>query len=139
MSNFDLPTEYDLQSIKIDGNDVSGLLVSLSVFENIYSPIITGHLSLLETDTAAFIEKYKIEGKPLLGIDIQVLNEALTELKPEHLELLILRYFDGLSTIQIGEKVGYGAPRVRSTLFRARKKIKRSILKNPINSPLWLD
>lgn len=71
MSNFDLPTEYDLQSVKIDGNDVSGLLVSLSVFENIYSPIITGHLTLLETDTAAFIEKYKIEGNEDIEFNVK--------------------------------------------------------------------
>ena len=71
MSNFDLPTEYDLQSVKIDGNDFSGLLVSLSVFENIYSPIITGHLTLLETDTAAFIEKYKIEGNEDIEFNVK--------------------------------------------------------------------
>ena len=60
--SYDLPTEYEFQSLTIDGNDVRGLFASLSVFENIYTPLITGSIVLLETDTAKFIEKYKIEG-----------------------------------------------------------------------------
>jgi hypothetical protein len=62
MSNFDTPTEFGLSQLTIDGNDVRGLFVSLSVFENIYTPLVTGHVSLIETDEAKFIEKYKIEG-----------------------------------------------------------------------------
>ena len=60
--SFDLPTEFEIQSLDIEGNDVSGLFVSLSVFENLYTPLITGHVTLLETDSAKFIEKYKIQG-----------------------------------------------------------------------------
>ena len=62
MSDFQTPTEFRTKSLTIDGNDVRGLMVSLSVFENIYTPLITGHVTLMETDSAKFIEKYKIEG-----------------------------------------------------------------------------
>jgi hypothetical protein len=62
MSEFQLPNEFKTQTITIDGNDVSGLFVSLSVFENIYTPLVTGHITLVETDSAKFIEDYKIEG-----------------------------------------------------------------------------
>ena len=62
MSQFDLPTEFEMESCEIEGNDVRGLMASISVFESIYSPLITGHFTLMETDSAKFIEKYKIEG-----------------------------------------------------------------------------
>ena len=62
MSSFETPTEFALSQLTIDGNDVKGLFVSLSVFENIYTPLVTGHVSLIESDEAKFIEKYKIEG-----------------------------------------------------------------------------
>ena len=62
MSQFDLPNEFECKQLTIDGNDVIGLFASLSVFENIYTPLVTGHVTLLETDTTKFIEQYKIEG-----------------------------------------------------------------------------
>ena len=62
MSQFDLPTEYILQKLTIDGKDVRGLFDSLSVYENIFTPLITGSVTICETDFAAFIEKEKIEG-----------------------------------------------------------------------------
>lgn len=62
MSDFQTPTEFMTEKLTIDGNDVRGLFVSLSVFENIYTPLVTGHVTLIETDAAKFIEKYKIEG-----------------------------------------------------------------------------
>ena len=62
MSDFQTPTEFKTETLTIDGNDVRGLLVSLSVFENIYTPIVTGHVTLMETDSAKFIEDYQIEG-----------------------------------------------------------------------------
>lgn len=62
MSQFDLPSDFILESLKIDGNDAKGLFHSISVYENIFSPIITGSVTIGETDFASFIEKYKIEG-----------------------------------------------------------------------------
>ena len=60
--SYDTPTEFECTQLTIEGNDVRGLFLSLSVFENIYTPLVTGHVSLMETDSAKFIEKYKIEG-----------------------------------------------------------------------------
>ena len=62
MSKFQLPNEFETKTLTIEGNDVSGLLVSLSVFENIYTPLVTGSVTLVESDSAKFIEDYKIEG-----------------------------------------------------------------------------
>ena len=62
MSDFQMPTEFVCETLTIEGNDVRGLFQSLSVFENIFTPLITGHVTLMETDSAKFIEKYKIEG-----------------------------------------------------------------------------
>ena len=57
MSDFQLPTEFEIQSLDIDGNDVRGLFVSISVFENIYTPLITGSVVLMETDIREEREK----------------------------------------------------------------------------------
>ena len=74
--SFDLPTEFELQELDIDGNDVLGLFASISVFENIYSPLITGHVTLLETDTARFIEKYKIEGNEKFKFNVKTAKDS---------------------------------------------------------------
>ena len=62
MSQFELPTDFILEKLDIDGKDVKGLFASISVYENIFSPIITGSVVICETDFAGFIEKNQIEG-----------------------------------------------------------------------------
>ena len=61
MSQFDLPSDFILENMTIDGKDVKGLFHSCSVFENIFTPIITGQVTICETDFASFIEKNQIE------------------------------------------------------------------------------
>ena len=56
------PEEVYIESITIDGKNAMGLFVSVNIFENIFTPIITGQIQLMETDGSAFIEKNKIEG-----------------------------------------------------------------------------
>ena len=58
---FSLPTEYKIDRIDIDGKDVRSLLVKFAIFENIYIPVMTGSISLLDTDGAGFIEENGIE------------------------------------------------------------------------------
>ena len=60
-NNFTDPTQFQIDSISIDGNDVIGLFFSISIFENIYSPIITGSITIMDSDGARFIEDYNIE------------------------------------------------------------------------------
>ena len=60
-SNFSNPAQYETTEIKIDGEDVRGLFMSVSIFENIYSPLITGEIIIQDTDGAGFIEEYNLE------------------------------------------------------------------------------
>jgi hypothetical protein len=60
--NFSLSTQFEIGSITIDGNDVIGLFNSISIYENINSPLVTGTIVLLETDKNQFVTKYDIEG-----------------------------------------------------------------------------
>lgn len=79
MSSFSLPTQYKIQSIKIDDIDVIGLTLSIDIFENIYSPIITGSIMMLDVASTNFIEKNKIEGSE--SFEFRVMNareETLT-------------------------------------------------------------
>ena len=73
-SNFSLPTQYETNEIKIDGQDVRGLFVSLSIFENIYSPLITGEIVINDTDGAGFIEEYGLEFIEPISIKIKNAN-----------------------------------------------------------------
>lgn len=75
MSSFDLPDEFVIESLDIEGNDVRGLFASLSVFENIYTPLITGSVTFLETDKADFIAKYKIEGNEEFKFEIKTAKD----------------------------------------------------------------
>ena len=52
--NFSLSTQFDINTIKIDGRDVIGLFKMISVYENLSSPLITGSIVLLETDKVQF-------------------------------------------------------------------------------------
>ena len=61
MSDFTEPTQFTIGEITIDGKDVIGLFFSISIYENIYSPIITGNITLIDTDGAGFIETQGLE------------------------------------------------------------------------------
>ena len=78
MSKFETPTEFECKKLTIDGNDVRGLFQTLAVFENIYTPLVTGSVTLLETDKARFIEKYKIEGVEKLECEFETGKDSYT-------------------------------------------------------------
>ena len=60
-SNFKNPTQFEITEIKIDEQDVIGLFFSISIFENLYSPVITGNIVIADSDGAGFIEEQRIE------------------------------------------------------------------------------
>ena len=60
-SNFGNPTQYEMTEIKIDDQDIIGLMQSLSIFEDIYTPCITGNIVIQDTDGAGFIEEQDLE------------------------------------------------------------------------------
>lgn len=60
-SNFGDPTQFELSEITIDGEDVRGLMFALSIYENIYTPVITGSIVIVDSDGAGFIEEQRIE------------------------------------------------------------------------------
>ena len=60
-NGFSLPSELQITKITIDGQDVIGLFQSLSLYEDIYSPVITGNIVLTDSDGAKFIEENRIE------------------------------------------------------------------------------
>ena len=51
-----------LDDVTIDGKKIRGKLQSISIFENIYTPIITGQVTMVDADGNNFIEKEEIEG-----------------------------------------------------------------------------
>jgi hypothetical protein len=60
-TTFSNPTQFETTEIKIDDQDIRGIFSSLSVFEDIYRPCITGNIVIMDSDGAAFIEEQKIE------------------------------------------------------------------------------
>ncbi len=76
---FSLPTDFKLDKVDIDGEDVRSLLVKFTIFENIYIPAITGSIDLLDTDGAGFIEEFDIEFIEDLEVSFtNSLGDALT-------------------------------------------------------------
>ena len=60
-SKFSDPTQFENNEITIDGQDVRGLMLSLSIYEDIYRPAVTGNIVIVDSDGAGFIEEYNIE------------------------------------------------------------------------------
>ena len=60
-NKFSYPAQFNLTKLEIDGNDVRGIFNSLSVYEDIYNPVMTGSITIADSDGAGFIEKYGIE------------------------------------------------------------------------------
>ncbi|WNL51129.1 baseplate central spike [Synechococcus phage S-CREM2] len=63
MSNdFSLSTQFKLSTVTIDGIEVAGLFKQISLYENIFRPVITGSIVMSDSDGASFIQKNQIEG-----------------------------------------------------------------------------
>ena len=60
-SNFGDPTQFEMTEIKIDEIDARGVFFAISIYENIYSSVITGSIVIMDSDGAAFIEDNDIE------------------------------------------------------------------------------
>ena len=60
-TTFSNPTQYETTEVMIDDQDVRGLFLSISIYENIYSPLITGEIVISDTDGAGFIEENNLE------------------------------------------------------------------------------
>ena len=61
-NDFSLSTQYKIHKLEIDGRDVVGLLKSVSIYENVFRPVIAGSIVMMDSDGASFIQQYKIEG-----------------------------------------------------------------------------
>jgi hypothetical protein len=78
MAQFSSPTQYEIVRLEIDDIDVIGLFLSLSVYENIYLPIITGTITIIDSESTNFIEKYSIEGLETISFEFKnALGERL--------------------------------------------------------------
>ena len=61
-NDFSLSTQFKIHKLEIDGHDVVGLLKSVSIYENVFRPVIAGSIVMMDSDGASFIQQYKIEG-----------------------------------------------------------------------------
>ena len=80
-NNFTDPTQFQIDTISIDGNDVIGLFSAISIFENIYSPVITGSIVIMDSDGARFIEEYDIEFIEEIEFSFKNANDETLEFK----------------------------------------------------------
>ena len=64
-SNFGSPTQYETTKIEIDGEDIVGIFFSISIFEDVYRPCVTGNIvlqdSVTSNDGESYIEKQNLE------------------------------------------------------------------------------
>ena len=64
-SNFGNPTQYEMTKMEVDGEDVTGIFFSISIFEDIYRPCVTGNIVFQDTVTSnegeSYIEKQGLE------------------------------------------------------------------------------
>lgn len=56
MADFQLPSQYSIEKILIDGEDITGLYQRIELFENIFSTGIVGTIDIFDSDAVGFIE-----------------------------------------------------------------------------------
>ena len=56
MADFQLPSQYSIEKILIDGTDITGLYQRIELFENIFSTGIVGTIDIFDSDAVGFIE-----------------------------------------------------------------------------------
>ena len=61
MSNADQPTQFEIKSVTVEGEDIKALLVSLDYYESIYIPATGGTMTIMDSSHAGFIEQNNIE------------------------------------------------------------------------------
>ena len=80
-TTFSNPTQYQAKKVAINGEDILGLFYSLEIYENIYSPIITGTIGIIDSDGAGFIEKEEIEFIEEIELEFSNANEEVLSFK----------------------------------------------------------
>jgi RNA polymerase sigma-70 factor (ECF subfamily) len=78
----------------------------------------------LEEAAAQLVETRTPLAELLRGEEVRVARERLDSLPPEVRELLMLRYGDGLSTVEIGQLLGISTAAVRQRLSRAVRSLR---------------
>ena len=78
-SNFTDPTQFENNELTIDGQDVRGLLLSLSIYEDIYKPVVTGNIVIVDSDGAGFIEENNIEFIETIKFSFTNANQEVLE------------------------------------------------------------
>ena len=76
---YSLATDCSKYKITVDGEDVSGLLQSLEIFENLYLSVIFGSVVLQDSDSVNFIANHNIQG-------VEDIEFSFTSAKDETLE-----------------------------------------------------
>ena len=61
MSEITKPADVIINEILIDEIDVSAMVTGLEIFENIFMSVVTGSITLMDSDGGAFIDTNKIE------------------------------------------------------------------------------
>lgn len=66
----------------------------------------------------------------------EALSRAIDELEEPYRDVVLMRYFDGLSTAEIAERSGASELAVRKRLWRARNKLRAALDHDPISGRL---
>lgn len=89
-------------------------------------------ISLEEAKEVSFLPDYhqNIDRE----MEIEKIREHLSFLKPEHQEIILLRFFEGLSFREIAQIVNQTEENVRTIAYRGIKKLKEALKNQIINS-----
>lgn len=76
-----LSTQFSVDKILIDGEDIVGFFQNITVNEHLYSPVITGTIVMLDTHTGDFISTYDIEGNEDIEFEFTNANDEVLSFK----------------------------------------------------------
>ena len=107
--------------------NVKGYLYRAAVYEALHILRARARQNVAhETDRAV-----TTEGSILEAAARESLQNALAELKPEELEMLVLRYEHGYSDAEVAEMLGCSRVKAAVSLYRARAQLKKLLRATP--------
>ena len=68
-------------------------------------------------------ENLRIDSKEAEYVEQQFIHQALSKVKDEHREVIVLKYLDGFSEKEVSELLSITVSAVKSRLYQARKKL----------------
>jgi RNA polymerase sigma factor (sigma-70 family) len=87
---------------------------------------------IMQRRTESAVEPAGTDDKAIAAEELEIVRQALTELEGSLMTTMVLRYFCGLNSTEIGQALGLSASAVRSRLREGRMILAKRLMERGI-------